>query len=112
VVNVPDRASIAGVGSFDGRDRRAVSMASRATASGASTTSPQLAALEATPHGDAKLVLIGGQAGAVMDLEVSEDMTSWRRIGRVEMTGNSLLQLDTDAAASTRRFYRVVPRGP
>lgn len=112
VVNVPDRASIAGVGSFDGRDRRAVSMASKATASGASTTSPKLAALEATPHGDAKLVLIGGEAGAVMDLEVSEDMTSWRRIGRVEMTGNSLLQLDTDAAASTRRFYRVVPRGP
>ena len=47
-----------------------------------------------------------------MDLEVSEDMTTWRRIGRVEMSGQPLLQMDTDAAASTRRFYRVVPRGP
>lgn len=112
VVTVPDPASIAGVGSFDGRDRRADFMVSKASAPGAPISIPRLTALEATPHGDAKLMLIGGQPGTVMDLEVSEDMTTWRRIGRMAMNGQPLLQLDTDAASSTRRFYRVVPRGP
>jgi hypothetical protein len=45
-----------------------------------------------------------------MDLEVSEDMVQWRRIGTMLGNGESQLQVDTDAGASTRRFYRVIPR--
>jgi hypothetical protein len=81
-------------------------------APGMTISRPRLTALETTPQGNAKLVVVGGEAGMVMDLEVSEDMTTWRRIGRVQMNGQSMLQVDTDAASSTRRFYRVVPRSP
>ena len=58
------------------------------------------------------MVLIGGTSGTQWDLEVSEDMVTWRRIGKLEITGASILQSDTDSAASRQRFYRVVPRSP
>lgn len=73
-------------------------------------SSPRLAAMPASPQGDARLVLLGALLGAELDLEVSEDMVQWRRIGNVLGNGESQLQVDTDAAASPRRFYRVVPR--
>jgi len=111
-VTVRDPALIAGLGSFDGQNRRAGGLTPQVAAPGMTISRPRLTALETTPQGNAKLVVVGGEAGMVMDLEVSEDMTTWRRIGRVQMNGQSMLQVDTDAASSTRRFYRVVPRSP
>jgi len=85
---------------------------SKSASGGLDSATPRLTALQAPDQGEAKLVLVGGTQGSRLDLEVSDDMVVWRRIGNIELNGHSLLQVDTDAAASNLRFYRVVPRKP
>lgn len=105
-----DAMQFSGLGSFDGLDLKMMAVGPKSNAGGAVVSSPRLAAMPASPQGDARLVLLGALLGAELDLEVSEDMVQWRRIGNVLGNGESQLQVDTDAAASPRRFYRVVPR--
>jgi hypothetical protein len=105
--NAPE---ISGLGSFDGRDLKLLTLGSKSNAEGPAASTPRLTAIPASAQGDARLVLLGATNGSAMDLEVSEDMVQWRRIGTMLGNGNSQLQVDTDAGASTRRFYRVIPR--
>ena len=99
-----------GLGSFDGVDLKMLTLGSKSNAEGPAASTPRLTAIPASAHGDARLVLLGATNGSAMDLEVSEDMIQWRRIGTMLGNGESQLQVDTDAGASTRRFYRVIPR--
>lgn len=100
-----------GLGSFDGIDQKMVFHALKSIANGpAWMSAPRLTAIPASAQGDVRLVLLGAANGSAMDLEVSEDMVQWRRIGTMLGNGESQLQVDTDAGASTRRFYRVIPR--
>ncbi|MSU84946.1 MAG: hypothetical protein EXS21_07525 [Pedosphaera sp.] len=100
-----------GLGSFDGIDQKMVFHALKSIANGpAWISAPRLTAIPASAQGDTRLVLLGAANGSAMDLEVSEDMVQWRRIGTMLGNGESQLQVDTDAGASTRRFYRVIPR--
>ncbi len=101
-----------GLGSFDGDDRTMMSLGLKSVSDGPATSVPRLAAMTASSQGDARMVLIGANPGSALDLEVSEDMIQWRRIGTVFGTGESQLQVDTDAGTSPRRFYRVIPRNP
>lgn len=112
VVAGMDPTVLSGTGSFDGVDRPLARVDAKSASNGSEPAAPRLAALQATPQGEAKLVLVGGTQGSRLDLEVSDDMVTWRRIGQIEVNGQSLLQVDTDAAASDLRFYRVVPRNP
>jgi hypothetical protein len=106
-------AALSGMGSFDGADRPLTTVGNKAAAAtGSLAVTPRLTALQSQAQGEAKLVLVGGTQGSRLDLEVSDDMLVWRRIGNIEVHGQSLLQVDTDAAASNHRFYRVVPRTP
>lgn len=105
-------SALSGTASFDGVDRPLTPLVSKSVSGGAEPATPRLAALQAPVQGEAKLVLVGGTQGSRLDLEVSDDMLVWRRIGNIEVNGQSLLQVDTDAAASDLRFYRVVPRKP
>jgi hypothetical protein len=98
------------LGSFDGADLKMLTLGSKSNAEGPAASTPRLAAIPASAQGDARLVLLGATNGSAMDLEVSEDMVQWRRIGTMLGNGESQLQVDTDAGASTRRFYRVIPR--
>ena len=107
-----DFPSIFGVASFDGDRQRIPSTSTKAATPGSASPAPRLTALQNSPIGDARMVLMGGTPGTWWDLEVSEDMITWRRIGKLEATGASILQSDTDSAASRQRFYRVVPRSP
>ncbi len=107
-----DFPSNSGVASFDGDRQRISSTSTKASTPGSPSPAPRLTALQNSPLGDAQMVLIGGTSGTQWDLEVSEDMVTWRRIGKLEITGASILQSDTDSAASRQRFYRVVPRSP
>ena len=104
--------ALSGTASFDGLDRPLLTVVGKSAAGGVEPASPRLTALQAPEQGEAKLVLIGGTQGNRLDLEVSDDMRVWRRIGNIELNGQSLLQVDTDAAVSNLRFYRVVPRKP
>ena len=99
-----------GLGSFDGDDLKMLTLGSKSNAEGPAASTPRLTAIPASAQGDARLVLLGATNGSAMDLEVSEDMVQWRRIGTMLGNGESQLQVDTDAGASTRRFYRVIPR--
>ena len=99
-----------GLGSFDGADLKMLTLGSKSNAEGPAATTHRLTAIPASAQGDARLVLLGATNGSAMDLEVSEDMVQWRRIGTMLGNGESQLQVDTDAGASTRRFYRVIPR--
>jgi hypothetical protein len=101
-----------GHASFDGDDRTMMSLGLKSVSDGPATSAPRLAAMAASSQGDARMVLIGANPGSALDLEVSEDMIQWRRIGTVFGTGESQLQVDTDAGTSPRRFYRVIPRNP
>ena len=98
------------MGSFDGVDLKILTLGSKSNAEGPAPVTPRLAAIPASAQGDARLVLLGALSGSALDLEVSEDMVQWRRIGTMLGNGESQLQVDTDAGTSTRRFYRVVPR--
>lgn len=104
--------ALPGIASFDGDRQRIATALPKTSTSGTDSPTPRLAALQNSPLGDARMVLMGGAPGTQWDLEVSEDMATWRRIGRLEITGASILQSDTDSAASRQRFYRVVPRTP
>ena len=99
-----------GLGSFDGVDLKILTLGSKSNAEGPAAVTPRLAAIPASAQGDARLVLLGALSGSALDLEVSEDMVQWRRIGTMLGNGESQLQVDTDAGTSTRRFYRVIPR--
>ena len=99
-----------GLGSFDGTDLKMLTLGSKSNAEGPAASTPRLTAIPASAQGDVRLVLLGAANGSAMDLEVSEDMVQWRRIGTMLGNGESQLQVDTDAGASTRRFYRVIPR--
>ena len=99
-----------GLGSFDGIDLKMLTLGSKSNAEGPAASTPRLTAIPASAQGDVRLVLLGAANGSAMDLEVSEDMVQWRRIGTMLGNGESQLQVDTDAGASTRRFYRVIPR--
>jgi hypothetical protein len=100
-----------GLGSFDGIDQKMVFHALKSITNGpAWMSAPRLTAIPASAQGDVRLVLLGAANGSAMDLEVSEDMVQWRHIGTMLGNGESQLQVDTDAGASTRRFYRVIPR--
>ena len=99
-----------GLGSFDGLDLKMLTLGSKSNAEGPAASTHRLTAIPASAQGDARLVLLGATNGSAMDLEVSEDMVQWRRIGTMLGNGESQLQVDTDAGASTRRFYRVIPR--
>lgn len=105
-------SALVGTGSFDGVDRPLTPVVSKSASGGLDSATPRLTALQAPAQGEAKLVLVGGTQGSRLDLEVSDDMVVWRRIGNIEVNAHSLLQVDTDAAASNLRFYRVVPRKP
>jgi hypothetical protein len=99
-----------GLGSFDGFDLKMLTLGSKSNAEGPAASTPRLTAIPASAQGDVRVVLLGAANGSAMDLEVSEDMVQWRRIGTMLGNGESQLQVDTDAGASTRRFYRVIPR--
>lgn len=99
-----------GLGSFDGIDLKMLTLGSKSNAEGPAASTPRLTAIPASAQGDVRVVLLGAANGSAMDLEVSEDMVQWRRIGTMLGNGESQLQVDTDAGASTRRFYRVIPR--
>ena len=99
-----------GWGSFDGVDLKMLTLGSKSNAEGPAANAPRLTAIPASAQGDARLVLLGAANGSAMDLEVSEDMVQWRRIGTMLGNGESQLQVDTDSRASTQRFYRVIPR--
>ena len=99
-----------GLGSFDGIDQKMLTLGSKSNTEGPAASTPRLTAIPASAQGDTRLVLLGAANGSAMALEVSEDMVQWRRIGTMLGNGESQLQVDTDAGASTRRFYRVIPR--
>jgi negative regulator of sigma E activity len=101
---------VSGWGSFDGVDLKMLTLGSKSNAEGPAANAPRLTAIPASAQGDARLVLLGATNGSAMDLEVSEDMVQWRRIGTMLGNGESQLQVDTDSRASTQRFYRVIPR--
>ena len=101
---------VSGWGSFDGVDLKMLTLGSKSNAEGPAANAPRLTAIPASAQGDARLVLLGATTGSAMDLEVSEDMVQWRRIGTMLGNRESQLQVDTDSRASTQRFYRVIPR--
>jgi hypothetical protein len=50
-------------------------------------------------------------SGHRYEIEASEDLNSWTRIGSTFGTSNEWVEFqDTEAAAFQKRFYRVVPR--
>jgi hypothetical protein len=79
---------------------------------GSEPDQPRIAPLRPSRDGRHELVMVGGDDGTPMDLEVSEDLVRWTRVARGVLNLGATMDVNTKTESRKGLFYRLVPAAP